>query len=41
MNDSITGSAPMFHRPILLIAHRLKDLTPLLGALDMRSRDFH
>jgi error-prone DNA polymerase len=24
-----------------LIAHRLKDLTPLLGALDARSRDFH
>jgi len=24
-----------------LIAHRLKDLTPLLGALDTRSRDFH
>jgi error-prone DNA polymerase len=24
-----------------LIAHRLKDLTPLLGTLDARSRDFH
>jgi error-prone DNA polymerase len=24
-----------------LIAHRLKDLTPLLGVLDARSRDFH
>jgi error-prone DNA polymerase len=24
-----------------LIAHRLQDLTPLLGALDARSRDFH
>jgi error-prone DNA polymerase len=24
-----------------LIAHRLKDLTSLLGALDTRSRDFH
>ncbi|EIL90444.1 error-prone DNA polymerase [Rhodanobacter fulvus Jip2] len=24
-----------------LIAHRLRDLTPLLGALDARSRDFH
>lgn len=24
-----------------LIAHRLKDLTPLLGALDARSRNFH
>jgi error-prone DNA polymerase len=24
-----------------LIAHRLQDLTPLLGALDTRSRDFH
>jgi error-prone DNA polymerase len=24
-----------------LIAHRLSDLTPLLGALDARSRDFH
>jgi error-prone DNA polymerase len=24
-----------------LIAHRLRDLTPLLGVLDVRSRDFH